>query len=347
MAVRKRDGVPRISVANGVVADAVVKKNAARGLVPVEDGRGGVHGPQGRAVGQQGAGHDAVVVVVDVVAGGDVHARVAGRDELVGVGVQVGRRGARAGAVAVGGHARARIHVAGGRKRVSTLHVVVVHAGRALGRAARVVEVDVVLDRRKIGLVNHLVPGNFDVGHVAHRVQADEVGQFHTAIARAAVDVQHLVAQDAHRLAGRAVAAELVDGEARGVLQVVVFGADVPGVGGGQEAAPVAVVLRGGGAKGLAVEHRDVAGRAVGLNQVAGAHQHAALQRNRGRGSNGDGGRARIGAAVVARVGAALGDGDGALVRDVRHALGLCQRGHRRQKSESSPHADNGMLIPG
>jgi len=201
------------------------------------------------------------------------------------------------------------------------------------GRTARVIEVDVVFDQRVIGLVKHLVPGYFGSCNVQAAVHAYEVAVLATAVAVAAVNVLGRVVADGQGLRGGAVAAPLVDVDARGLLEVVVLDDHRLARVHLDKAAVAGVVGTLGEAVAPVVAHNEGAAAILGVNQVAGTGQDAVFNGNGLRGLDADSRYVRVGAAIVAGISAALRDNERAGIGDIgRLGHHRHQAGYQRHK---------------
>ena len=156
------------------------------------------------------------------MATGDVHACSAGAHQLVAVSLNVSG-GVSGHGVTVDDETGAIVAGSIGREGKGPLNVVVVQQVGAVGRPARVVEANVVFHQRLIGLVDDLIPGNFTADQVVYLVLLQKLRQVAPAVAVAAINVLGRVVAHGQRLLGRTVAAPLVDGDARGRLEVVVL----------------------------------------------------------------------------------------------------------------------------
>jgi hypothetical protein len=136
-----------VDVADDVIGDAVVEEVRGPGRVIIEDAHGGVRGVEQAAVGELGAGDDAVSFEDDVVSDRDVHRRVAGAQEGVFKGVHPGRDLGQGGGVAVGRDPRPGKGIGRGRRGIGAPDEIVVDANGAACDTGAVVDVDVVFDR--------------------------------------------------------------------------------------------------------------------------------------------------------------------------------------------------------
>ena len=144
------------------------------------------------------------------------------------------------------------------------------HEQGAGAGSSRIENVDIILHQRLVGFIHDLIPGDFGIGQVRYCIQLQEADLDAAAVAVASVDVFGRIVAHRERLPGRTVAAPLVDEDARGLFQVVVFDQYRAGRIDFQKTPVPGLVCRLGQAKAPAANYfeRGLAGGSP--NQIAG-----------------------------------------------------------------------------